>query len=185
MLHIETLKYEKSVIAKAISTSDCTVFIQDCRKELELKCETDAQLEKAKSLSDEEVVFELLYQPEVRNNKKELNHRGFVSIPKETGEEPDYNEALDIIADNSTEKEIDAFIIKESISPIIEENTTPYQREVLYLRAKGYSNQDVADILGKTPSEVSHQKERTEKKLKKVEELRQFLPSADGKDWEE
>lgn len=179
MLHIDTLKVEKTVIAKAISTTDCTFFIKNCREELEKQCKTEAQRKKAKGLSDQDVIFELLYQPEVRNNKNELNHRGFVNIPCETGEEPDYQEALDIIADNTTEKEIDALLVRESLNPILEEATTPYQREVLILRAKGYTNKDVAEVLGKTESEVCHHKKRTEEKLRKKEGIRQLKDACD------
>ena len=180
MLYIDTLKCEQKVIAQAIIATDCTVFIQNCREELLQSCKTEAQKEKAKDMSDQEVIFALLYQPEVRNNKKELNHRGYVSIPCETGEEPEYEEALDILPDNTTEKEIDALLVRESLNPIIDANTTPYQREVLYLRAKGYSNSDVAEVLGKTPSEVCHHKARTEEKLRKVDALRQLQASIHG-----
>ncbi len=180
MLQIDTLKYEQKVIAKAISTTDCTVFIKNCREELFKNCKTDAQLEKAKNMTDQEVIFELLYQPEVRNNKKELNHRGYVCIPHETGEEPEYNEALDIIPDNTTQREIEVALVRESLNPILEENTTQYQRDVLVLRSMGYSNQDTAEVLHKTPSEVCHHKARTEEKLSKLDSLRQLHASING-----
>ena len=179
-----------------MQADDFTIDIEGERENLIRIQTTERKRNRIRNLTPVGVLFELFYAEEYRNEKVAAEHsvRGSVKdlsgslIPVDDAKEmleftrrSDFNRRA-----YDTEAQIEAFETMDAIKPIITENLSPRQRQILLDRDyHGIPREDVASDLGTNPDSISQQNRKAQRKLRNNAELRSVFDGLKGTHTEE
>jgi len=196
-LTISSIEFEgRKVCDQIIAADDSDIDIELVRKELIAEQSTELKKSRIKKLKPEEVLFEYLYRPEIRNEKKEARHRQSSPLVDRYGREVSVEYAVERLEftdsfdmnhrSHDTDRLIENFEGMEEISEEVIKYTTEYMREVLISKAvKNISTGQLAKDMGKDPDAITHQMKRATNNLKRSAYLKSVWIRLTGRTNEE